>query len=204
MGEKGVDAMAELIAQLDQSAGSRSQPRGRRGPAPQASPLRRRVPADQAPLTVAEPVAQGGTFNVLVLLDQPGRAQEAIDTVLDRIGPQLGRLVVCYPMGAGTRWAEVGMTTDRLEALVEGTPVGARVAFGRRDETVAVEACEGGYRMVVDLSEDDELRRTLKMCAIAYVVGPQGVNRFADEIARRPRLLTPPRDADRSAWAASL
>lgn len=196
--------MAELVAQLDQTTMER--PPARRGlgnPAPQASSaLRRRVTADQEPITVAEPLARGGTLNVLVLLDRPGRSKEAVEAVVDRIGPQLGRIVLCVPMERGTKWGRVAMTLEQLRAFVEQTSFGARVALGPRDETVAVEACEGEFRLVVDLTEDPDVRRTLRMCAIAYVVGPQGVARFAEESSKRPRLLTPPRDADRSDWTA--
>lgn len=193
----------ELTAPVDQT---NTRPPARRGlgtPAPQASALRRRVPPDQGPLTVEEPVSQGGSLNVLVLLDRPGRARDAVEAVVDRVGPQLGEVVVCVPLPAGARWGQVATTVEELRGFVQGTPCGARVAFGRRDETVALEACEGGFRLVVDLTDEGEVRRTLKMCAIAYVVGPQGVARFAQETSRTPRLLTPPRDADRSEWIRS-
>ena len=191
--------MTELMAQLDKTR-VRRHARRLRNPTPQTSALRRRVGLDQDPITVSEAAPYGGALNVLVLLDQPGRARDAVEAVVDRVGPLLGQVVLCVPLGAGAKWDRVSTTVEQLRAFAEGTSFGARVAFGRRDETVAVEACEGGFRLVVDLAEDAELRRTLKMCAIVYVVGPQGVTRFADETARRPRLLTPPRNADRPDW----
>lgn len=188
--------MAELMANLDQSTTRPPAARGLGNHPPRASALRGRVGPGQDPITVAEPVPGGGTLDILVLLDRKTRGQETLEVLVDRVGPQLGRVVVCVPMETGANWARVAVSIEELKALAAGTPFGARVAFGRRDETVALEACEAGFRLVVDLSEDDEVRRTLKMCGIAYVVGPKGVARFAEEASRRPRLLTRPRDVD--------
>lgn len=156
---------------------------------------RRRVRPDQGPISVAEPRPGEGPINVLVLLDRPGRGKESVATVLDRLGPQLGSVVLLVVLRAGCRWTEVAAVAGHLQAMTQGTPVGARIAFGPRDETVAVEACEGSCRLVVDLSEDPDLRRTLKMCAIPYVVGPPGIAHHAESLNKRPRLLTPPRNA---------
>ena len=163
-------------------------------PASFAPEARRRIGAEQIPITVADPVPQAGTLNVLVLLDRPGGAEETVGAIADYLGPQLGCASLLIPIKPGARWTRVDTAIEQLEGFAEGTSFGARVAFGRRDETVALEACEGSYRLVVDLSEDSNLGRTLKMCAIAYVVGPQGVTHFAESMRRRPRLLTRPRD----------
>lgn len=192
--------MSELIAQVATTKPQAPTRRGLRVTTPRASGLRRRVRSDQDPITVADPVPQGGTLNVLVLLDRRGRAQEVVEAVVDRVGPELGEVVLCVPLALGARWGRAATAVEQLRAFAEGTQLGARVAFGRRDETVALEACEGGFSLVVDLCEDAELRRTLKMCAIAYVVGPQGIARFAEESRRRPRLLTRPRDAELADW----
>lgn len=156
---------------------------------------RRRVKADQGPISVAEARPGGGSMSVLVLLDRPGRGKESVAAVLDRLGPQLGSVVLLVALPVGARWSEVGTVAAHLRGLAKESSVGARIAFGPRDETVAVEACEGSCRLVVDLSEDPDVRRTLKMCAIPYAVGPQGVAHHAESLSRRPRLLTPPHDA---------
>lgn len=180
--------MTEIIEPLHRPLrGLPRTPQGLGTPAPQASAGRRRVKRSHRPIVVAHAISEGGPLNVLVLLDRPGRARDALLTVMDRIGPQLGRVVLCVPMRPRVRWGKVVEAVAELQMLTPKASFGARVVFGRRVEAVGLEACEGRSRLVVDLSEDAELRRTLRRCAIAYAVGPQGVARFADETNRKWR-----------------